>query len=132
MIDNDRGIQIVVGVCSAIAAIASVFVGSHYISTANSVLSAFWIAAVFCLLIAFFGTVAYRLLSGRRRNDGGLLPRWSILSGALCFSVYYLALAFDWKDATSLQVILAALGVPAFAWVGVRTFMARGRNGNET
>lgn len=127
LIEQPRSSQVFVGLSAATAAAVSAIVGLLYVSNLERPLPLIMVGALFLLLVIFFATAAYRLIKNKRRDDGGLLPRWAILVGSLLFSAYLLIYVVFPNDRTFIQMVLAILGIPLFAWVGIRTFKARGR-----
>jgi drug/metabolite transporter (DMT)-like permease len=131
LIEQPRGFQLFVGVAATVAAVVSAIAGILYLTNLERPLSLLAVGAAFFLLVTFFATVAYRLIKNRRREDGGLLPRWAILLGSFLFSAYFVIYVAFPEERTFVQLALAALGIPLFAWVGIRTFKGRRRDPNE-
>lgn len=127
LVEEARSFQIFVGLSAAVAAVVCAIVGFLYVSNLSSVLSLITVGALFLTLIVFFATAAYRLIKNKRSQDGGLLPRWMILIGSLLLSAYYVIYVAFPSDKTAVQLALAILGIPLFAWIGIRTFRARGQ-----
>ena len=132
IVEESRSFHIIIGVCSAAAAVLSIIAGGLYALNLESSTHILITSLLFLVLCIFFCTTAYRLISNTRRKDGGLLSRASILIGSLCFSVYFLLYVIFSKDLNIVQLSLGILGVPLFAWVGFRAFKHRGRATNET